>query len=188
MLQKELVSLSARGGGSSPVRGDRSPLGRTGLSGIQQDEKPPQFNIKQQFNDKVPFNFASGEVGISGQPRESKAQVSLARASDGSAKLSVGDSTFVDFEPGQLASVANSGGKLRLSFSKDESRDKFFGNVMAVDTGTGDVSVLDKHGKLSDLEPGSRINITSDGWDHASEVRPNDLERVGSERTAAGFG
>jgi hypothetical protein len=59
---------------------------------------------------------------------------------------------------------------------------------MAVDTGTGDVSVLDKHGKLSSLEAGSRINITSDGWDHAGEVKPNDLERAGSERSAAGFG
>jgi hypothetical protein len=127
-------------------------------------------------------------VGISGQLHEPKTQVSLSRAGDGSAELSVGDSTFVSFEPGQLASVANSGGKLRLSFSKDESRDKFFGNVMAVDTGTGDVSVLDKYGKLSNLETGSRINITSDGWDHASEVTPNELERASSERTAAGFG
>jgi hypothetical protein len=188
MLQKELVSLAARDDGLTPVRGDRSPPVRTGLTGLEQDEKPPQFNIKQQFNDKVPFNFASGEVGISGQPHEPKAQVSLARASDGSAKLSVGDSTFVNFGPGQLASVANSDGKLRLSFSKDESRDKFFGNVMAVDTGTGDVAVLDKHGRLSNLAAGSRINITSDGWDHAGEVKPNELERASSERTAAGFG
>ncbi|MDB5600890.1 MAG: hypothetical protein JWN71_2934 [Xanthobacteraceae bacterium] len=188
ILQKELVSLTARGDGLVPSRGDRNPVVRTGLTGLQQDEKPPQFNIKQQFNDKVPFNFASGEVGISGQPNESKAQVSLTRGRDGSAELSVGDSTFVNFESGQLASVANSDGKLRLSFSKDESRDKFFGNVMAVDTGTGDVAILDKHGRLSNLEAGSRINITSAGWDHASEVRPNDLERAGSERSAAGFG
>jgi hypothetical protein len=75
------------------------------LTGLQQDEKPPQFNIRQQFNDKVPFNFASGEVGISGQPREPKAQVSLTRAGDGSAKLSVGDSTFVNFKPGQRLNV-----------------------------------------------------------------------------------
>jgi hypothetical protein len=158
------------------------------LKGLRQDEKPPQFNLMQQFNDKVPFNFASGEVGISGQPREPTARISLARAGDGSAKLSVGDSTFVDFEPGQLASVANSDGKLRLSFSRGGNRDKFFGNVMAVDTGTGDVSVLDKHGKLSNLEPSGRINITSDGWDHAGELKRSDLERAGSERTAAGFG
>lgn len=72
--------------------------------------------------------------------------------------------------------------------SKDENSDKLFGNVMAVDTGTGDVSVLDKHGKLSNLEAGSRINITSDGWDHANKVRPNELERADSDRTAAGFG
>jgi hypothetical protein len=94
----------------------------------------------------------------------------------------------VNFEPGQLASVANSDAKLRLSFSKDESRERFFGNVMAVDTGTGDISVLDKHGKLSNLEAGSHNHITSDGWDHASEERQNDLERAGSERTAVGFG
>ena len=117
------------------------------------------------------------------RPHESKAQVSLTRAGDGSAELAVGDSTFVNLEPGQLATVANSDGRLRLSFSKDGKPDNFFGNVMAADTGTGVISILDKQGRLSNLEPGSRINVTSAGWDHIGEMRP-----IASERTATGFG
>lgn len=189
ILQEHLVNMTNKNDGQVMLSRRSFPNFRNdALKGLRQDDSPPQFDIRQRFNDAVPFNFASGEVGISGQAPNAKSQISLTRARDGSAELSVGDSTFVNFEPGQLASVADSGGKLRLSFSKDESRDKFFGNVMAVDTGTGDVSVLDKHGKLSNLEAGSRINVTSAGWDHASEMRPNDLERAGSERTAAGFG
>src|ERR1041385_6122675 len=39
-----------------------------GLSGIQQDSAPPNFNVLQQFNDLVPFNYAGGTLETDGAP------------------------------------------------------------------------------------------------------------------------
>lgn len=83
-----------------------------GMTGIQQDSSPPNLNNQLPFNDNVPFTYAGGVVESDHGPTM---QVALAKLSDGSGTLTVGDQTPLAFAPGELKHVSESEGALTLS-------------------------------------------------------------------------
>src|SRR4051812_2427676 len=81
VLLTQLTQVVANG---TFVIGDLGATWNPNLSGIQQDIAPPNFNVLQQFNDVVPFNYASGTVEGGGG---ASMQFALAKLSDGSGTL-----------------------------------------------------------------------------------------------------
>gem|GEM_PF-2249576 len=112
ILQSQLAEAS-QNGGSFTVRASDDALYRfeTGLGSFHEDAVAPNFSPWQQFNDSVPFNYASGSLNADGQ---TNGHILLARNDDNSGQLASANGTVINFGAGTFGTLSQENGVMTI--------------------------------------------------------------------------